>query len=326
MNIIKNNNTFIPIELCIHIFQYIDGVSDKIHYCSVNKILNRNMKITVLADQYYSTKITDACLRQNIFSNLRQLDISNNSNVKNINHLIKLKSLICRGEKSALCQNGIKKLRLEELYCRGNEHIYDISHMKNTLKYLEPNNNIRFGFHNEKFCGFSKPCIIVLALITMMLFVIFCMIWASAYYGSIKNDLDKASSYVETIAYVKNITKICDRYCYFNIYYYYHSPKNLSYGIDRMTCALIDDVCTNEILSTLFFTIYYNKNNTGDITKNLHYMDNLAGLILLSLIPFVLMIMSVFLVIGIIKIYCTEKKIARNQIFVESLKNISPNH
>ena len=188
MNIAKSNK-YIPLELCKYIFQYINEIPDQINYCSVNKIINENIKITMFVDQYYCTKITESCLHQNMFNCLEHLDISNNPYIKNINHLKNLRSLVCRGKNSALRQRGIKNLKLEKLYCSENEYINDISHMKNTLKYLEPNDNIKLGVHRENICGFTKPCIMVMILITTLLLAMFCMILASVYYGSIKNDL-----------------------------------------------------------------------------------------------------------------------------------------
>ena len=161
-----------------------------------------------MLDKYYNTKITSTILRHDIFSDLEYLDISDNQNIKDINHLKNLKSLVCRGEKSALCQNGIRKLKLEELYCYGNKHIYDISFMKNTLRRIEPNDNIRLELRNDKICGRSKPCMIVFLLIIALLFVVLCMILASAYYGYLKRTSNKDNNSMKI--YTENNVVLCN--------------------------------------------------------------------------------------------------------------------
>ena len=130
----------LPFDVKNIIFDYLGDTKDKINFCHLDKENNNRLKIKKLI--YPDTQFTRLFLRQKIFSELEELDISNNSNIYSVNYLKNLKKLICKGQNSNLRQWGIKNLKLRELYCDENMYIYDVGHMKGTLIRLEPNDNI----------------------------------------------------------------------------------------------------------------------------------------------------------------------------------------
>lgn len=73
--------------------------------------------------------LTNDILKQKKFRNLKYLNISNNQNVTEIDHLIRLEILIARGMKCVLNQSSIQNLNLVELDVHNNLRITDLNHM-----------------------------------------------------------------------------------------------------------------------------------------------------------------------------------------------------
>lgn len=194
----------LPFDVKNIIFDYLGDTKDKINFCHLDKENNNRLKIKKLI--YPDTQFTRLFLRQKIFSELEELDISNNSNIYSVNYLKNLKKLICKGQNSNLRQWGIKNLKLRELYCDENMYIYDVGHMKGTLIRLEPNDNITKCRYNDVFCCFYRLGVLYLAVLFFVLFIIFASVWFGIYFGLISREVYINTQYIKTIAIVDNIT------------------------------------------------------------------------------------------------------------------------
>lgn len=194
----------LPFDIKYIIFDYLYDTKDKINYCYLNKENNNKLKIKKLL--YPSTRFTESFLKQKIFSELVELDISNNEYISSVNYLNNLKKLICRGQNSRLSQQGIKDLKLYELYCEGNIHIYDVGHMKDTLVHFESNDNIKESIYNEIFCFCDRLGIYCMSIMFLILSIIFASIWFGIYFGLISEEVYKKTQYIETVVKVNNIT------------------------------------------------------------------------------------------------------------------------
>lgn len=216
-------------DLKNQIFDYICNYTDKINFCYLDRenserikiktLLYHNIKSSIYFEEnnYFLEKITKKYLKQNIFSELVELDISNNERIDDVNYLKNLKKLICRGKNSKLSQYGIKDLKLKELYCEGNTHIYDIGHMKDTLIYLEPNYNIKNCVYKDNFCCFYKEHVLYLAIISFVFFTALLFIWFGIYFGLISREVYINTQYIKTTANLDAISttsyKCCNLIC-----------------------------------------------------------------------------------------------------------------
>lgn len=196
---------YLAIDIRDTILDYLSDMKDKVKFCYMNKENSMYLKIKTLL--HPNINFTKSFLKQPIFSELVELDISGNECIDNINYLRNLKKLICRGEDCILNQEGISRLKLEELYCEGNVHIYDVGHMKDTLKYLESNKNIRNGVYKDlPFNNITRHNILCTAITFLICFIIFLSIWFGIYFGLISGEVYKNTQYIETNAKVDNIT------------------------------------------------------------------------------------------------------------------------
>lgn len=284
----NRNQLYIPLEICSYIFEYIGNLRDQINYCYINKELCNNIKIKTILDPSYGIKITNICLYQNIFSSLEQLNISDNENVKDINHLVMLKKLICRGENSVLGQKGIKNIRLEELYCSNNKYINDINHMKSTLKYIEPNDNIKYDSYRDKLCGCTRPCLLTSIILITLSIIIFCLIFNGVYFGLIYDT--KYNNYVS-----ENMVNY-DKYCM---------------SICKKDCHHIN--CTGKVAD---LTTHYDIVNKI-IGKKPYYTNGAIYLTTLIMVPFFMFIIIITLVIAILKICYNSEPYNINTICVQ---------
>lgn len=75
---------------------------------------------------------------------IEDLDVSNNSNITNINHLQNIKILHARGDNCGINDHGISNLFLiEYLFVSDNPYVTNINHFKNLkLLYAEGNSSI----------------------------------------------------------------------------------------------------------------------------------------------------------------------------------------
>lgn len=101
----------------------------------VCRFFNKNLQIINLCniEKKYIPLLTNDILKQ--YPDLIKLNLSNNRNVTDINHLTKLNFLDASGELCVLADKGIEKLNLQEIDVTNNLHITKLNHM-NKLKVL----------------------------------------------------------------------------------------------------------------------------------------------------------------------------------------------
>jgi len=100
----------------------------RIKLTMVCKFFNENLQITDLynIEPKYLKLLTNEILRK--YPSVTKLNLTNNSNVTDINHLNKLQVLNVSMGKCVLCNKGIKKLNLKEIDVSYNLHIKTLNH------------------------------------------------------------------------------------------------------------------------------------------------------------------------------------------------------
>src|SRR5690606_30605214 len=124
-------------------------IKESLFICRLNKKTYKKIKIHYLNEDKFSQKITNKILKQKKYSHLISLNLSNNSQILNVNHMKNLK-ILDAGEDCGIDDEGISKLNLIELDASYNEEITNVNHMTN-LKILDAGENC--GIDDE---GISK--------------------------------------------------------------------------------------------------------------------------------------------------------------------------
>src|SRR5690606_35851300 len=116
-------------------------IKESLFICRLNKETYKKIKIHFLNEiglsNKITNKITNKILKQKKYSHLISLNLSNNSQISNVNHIKKLKILYA-GWGCGINNKGISKLNLIELYVSYNNKITNVNHMTD-LKILYAN-------------------------------------------------------------------------------------------------------------------------------------------------------------------------------------------
>ena len=121
------------------ICSYFYDLKDTINLYNLDKNHQDNIIIINLYDieLKYRHRLNQQIIEQNKYRYVTKLDVCDNRQIKNVNHMKNtLKKLNC-GWNCGIDQNGISQLNLIELYTFDNKKIKNVNHMKETLKILD---------------------------------------------------------------------------------------------------------------------------------------------------------------------------------------------
>ena len=134
------------------ICSFLYDLKDVINLYNLNKDHQNNIKIINLYDipEKYLKRLDQQIIEQHKFRFVEKLNLCNNENIKNVNHMKTLKILDCCGRNNVVNQNGISELNLIAINIFDNKNI-KINYMKYTLKVLE-----FFSFEADQFDFFLR--------------------------------------------------------------------------------------------------------------------------------------------------------------------------
>src|SRR5690606_8268728 len=113
----------------LQIIVNFSDIKESLFVCRLNRETYEKIKIHYLNE--LSKKITDNILGQKKYYHLISLNLSNNSQITNVNHMTNLKILHASGGDCGIDNKGIGKLNLIELHANGNIKITNVNHMTN---------------------------------------------------------------------------------------------------------------------------------------------------------------------------------------------------
>src|SRR5690606_39417173 len=97
-------------------------IKESLFICRLNKETYKKIKIHYLNEDKFSQKITNKILKQKKYSHLISLNLSYNSQITNVNHMINLKKLDASYD-CGIDNKGISKLNLIKLDVSYNKKI-----------------------------------------------------------------------------------------------------------------------------------------------------------------------------------------------------------